>query len=254
MSAIASERREDGVTILRIDRPPVNALDVETLNELSDAFDEAAGDGTRAVILTGTDKVLSAGADLVKVLAGDDAYIDAGIDALTRNFRTLFEFPKPVVAAVNGHALAGGAVLTCGCDHRVMGKWAGSIGAIELTAGVPFPAWALELVRYAVKPEHFSEIIYFGQSYVPEVAIEKGLIDEVIADTLLMHRAVEVAHELMKVPETTFSITKRSMRAATSEAARSLMRFDDDVKAAWKSEEVRVAIKRQMAALRQWDR
>ena len=90
----------------------MNALDVDTLNELSDSFDEAAEDDTRAVILTGTGKTLSAGADLVRVLAGDDEYIDAGIDALTRNFRTLFEFPKPVVAAVNGHALAGGAVLS----------------------------------------------------------------------------------------------------------------------------------------------
>lgn len=253
MSSIARVWREDGITILRIDRPPVNALDVDTLNELSDAFDEAAGDTTRAVVLTGTGGTMSAGADLVKVLAGDDAYIDAGIDALTRNFRTLFEFPKPVVAAVNGHALAGGAVLTCGCDRRVMGKWAGSIGAIELTAGVPFPAWALELVRYAVKSEYFSEIVYFGQSYVPEVAVEKGLIDEVVADTLLMQRAIEVAHQLMRVPANTFSLTKRSMRAATAQAAESLMRFDDDVKAAWRSQEVRDAIKRQMAALREWD-
>lgn len=253
MPSIARVWREDGVTIIRIDRPPVNALDVDTLDQLSDALDEAAADATRAVVLTGTDSVLSAGADLVKVLSGDDSYIDAGIDALTRNFQTLFEFPKPVVAAVNGHALAGGAVLTCGCDYRVMGKWAGSIGAIELTAGVPFPAWALELVRYAVKKEFFPEIIYFGRSYVPEVAVEKGLVDEVVADTLLMERAIEVAHELMRVPEVTFSITKRSMRAASSEAARALMRFDDDVKAAWKSDEVKDAIKRQMAALRQWD-
>jgi enoyl-CoA hydratase len=253
MTSIAKEKSEDGVLILRIDRPPVNALDVDTLNEMSDAFDEAAGDDTRAVVLTGTDKMLSAGADLVKVLAGNESYIDAGIDALTRNFRTLFEFPKPIVAAVNGHALAGGAVLTCGCDYRVMGKWAGEIGAIELTAGVPFPAWALELVRYAVKSEYFPEIIYFGQSYVPEVAVKKGLVDEVIADTLLMQRSIEVTHQLMKVPPRTFALTKRSMRAATSEAAEALMLFDDDVKEAWKSKEVHDAIKRQMAKLKEWD-
>lgn len=253
MGSIARDKREDGITILRIDRPPVNALDVDTLDELSDAFDVAAEDDTRAVILTGTDRTLSAGADLVKVLAGDEGYIDAGIDALTRNFRTIFQFPKPVVAAVNGHALAGGAVLACGCDHRVMGKWAGSIGAIELTAGVPFPAWALELVRYAVRSEYFPEIIYFGRSYVPEVAVEKGLVDEVVADTLLMQRSIEVTHELMRVPPVTFSVTKRSMRAAASDAADALRRFDDDVKAAWKSKEVHDAIKRQMASLREWD-
>ena len=247
--AIVTEER-DGIRVLRIDRPPVNALDVDTLNELSDAFDTAAADQTRAVILTGTGSTMSAGADLMKVLQGDDSYIDAGIDALSRNFRTLFEFPKPVVAMVNGHALAGGAVLTCGCDYRLMGKWAGSIGTIELAAGVPFPAWALELVRYAVPNVHFPEIVYFGRSYVPEVALEKGLVDEVVADTLLMARAIEIAKELLQVPPSTFAITKRSMRAASIAAAEELTKFDEDVKAAWKSEEVQAAVKRQMDAVR----
>lgn len=247
--AIVTEDR-DGIRVLRIDRPPVNALDVDTLNELSDAFDRTAEDETRAVILTGTGSTMSAGADLVKVLDGDDSYIDAGVDALSRNFRTLFEFPKPVVALVNGHALAGGAVLACGCDYRLMGKWAGSIGTIELSAGVPFPAWALELVRYSVPNVYFPEIVYFGRSYVPEVALQKGLVDEVVADTLLMSRATEVATELLQVPPTTFAITKRSMRAASVAAAEELRRFDDDVKAAWKSPEVQAAVRRQMEAVR----
>ena len=250
MTSIKTERQDDGIVVVRIDRPPVNALDVDTLNELSDAFDRATADATRAVILTGTGSTMSAGADLVKVLKEGDGYIDAGIDALTRNFRTLFEFPKPVVAVVNGHALAGGAVLTCACDYRLMGKWAGSIGTIELAAGVPFPAWALEIVRYAVTNEHFPEVVYFARSYVPEEALQKGLVDEVIADTLLMQRALEIVHELLQVPAMTFSIAKRSMRAATVAAAEHLMRFDDDVKAAWKSQEVQDAIKRQVDALR----
>lgn len=240
----------DTIRILRIDRPPVNALDVDTLNELSDAFDVAEADQTRAVVLTGTGSTMSAGADLVKVLEGDASYIDAGIDALSRNFRTLFEFPKPVVAMVNGHALAGGAVLTCGCDYRLMGKWAGSIGTIELAAGVPFPAWALELVRYAVPNEYFAEVVYFARSYVPEEALRKGLVDEVVADTLLMSRAIEIAFELAQVPASTFAITKRSMRAAAVAAAEELSRFDDDVKAAWRSKEVQDAVRRQMDALR----
>ena len=251
MSAIVEERQGDGIAVIRIDRPPVNALDVDTLNELSDAFDRAAADGdTRAVILTGTGKTFSAGADLVKVLEGGDSYVEAGIDALTRNFRTLFEFPKPVVAVVNGHALAGGAVLTCGCDYRLMGRWAGTIGAIELKAGVPFPGWALELVRYGVNNRHFQEIVYFGHSYVPEEALAKGLVDEVVTDTLMPARAREAALELASVPSSTFAITKRSMRAATVAAAEALTRYDEDVKTAWKSSEVQDAVRRQMKALR----
>lgn len=249
MSGVVVDSR-DGIATVRIDRPPVNALDVDTLHQLSDALDVAATDDTRAVVLTGTGSTMSAGADLVKVLAGHDAYVDAGIDGLTRCFRTLFEFPKPVVAAVNGHALAGGAVLTCGCDHRVMGESAGRIGVIELAAGVPFPAWALELVRHAVNNEHFQELVYFGAAYEPGEALAKGLIDEVCPDELVMSRAVERAEELARVPARTFALTKRSMRAATSEAASSLMRFDDDIKAAWRSPEVHEAVRRQMDGLR----
>lgn len=250
MGSIVVEPRDDGVTVIRIDRPPVNALDVDTLNELSDALDRAARDDTRALILTGTEKTMSAGADLMAILDGDDSYVDAGIDALTRTFRTLFEFPKPVVAAVNGHALAGGAVLTCACDYRIMGKWAGSIGVIEHAAGVPFPAWALEVVRYAVVDRYFQEIVYFARDYLPEVAVERGLVDEIIAGTLLMERSLQVATELLAVPPTTYALTKRSMRAATVTAAEELRRYDDDVKAAWKSPEVKNAIRRQMKTLR----
>lgn len=249
MPSIVVERTERIATV-RIDRPPVNALDVDTLNGLSDALDAATNDETRAVVLTGTGTTMSAGADLVKVLGDDDAYVDAGIDGLSRCFRTLFEFPKPVVAAVNGHALAGGAVLTCGCDYRVMGRSAGRIGVIELAAGVPFPAWALELVRHAVNNEHFQELVYFGAAYEPTEAVAKGLIDELCPDELLMSRAVERAEQLARVPATTFALTKRSMRAAAVASANSLMRFDDDIKAAWRSSEVQDAVRRQMEALR----
>jgi len=239
----------DEVRVLRLDRPPVNALDVETLNELSDALDAAIDSGSvRAAVLTGTGKVMSAGADLVKVLEGDGRYIDAGIDALTRAFRTLFTFPKPVVAAINGHALAGGAVLACGCDHRVMGT-SGRIGTIELAAGVPFPAWALELVRHAVPNGHFEEVVYFGRSYEAGAALERGLIDEIATGDVVVDLALERARELARVPATTYALTKRSARAATVAAAEALTRWDDEVKAAWRSDEVRDAVRRQIEAL-----
>ena len=241
----------DEVRVLRLDRPPVNALDVDTLHELADGLDAANADGTvRAIVLTGTGKVMSAGADLVKVLEAEDDYIDAGIDALTRAFRTLFVLPKPVVAGINGHALAGGAVLACGCDHRVMGEGSGRIGAIELAAGVPFPAWAIELVRHGVNNSHFEEVVYFGRSYEPSAALQVGLVDELAPSGDVMDVAVERARELARVPSTTYALTKRSSRAATVGMAEALTRYDDEVKAAWRSDEVKDAVRRQLEALR----
>jgi enoyl-CoA hydratase len=236
--------------VITFDRPPVNALDVDTLHDLADTLDRVAGDDPDGVILTGRGNVFSAGADLRRVLEADADYIAQGIEALTRAFETLFVFPRPVVAAVNGYALAGGAVLTCECDHRLMGESAGEIGAIELAAGVPFPSWALEIMRFAVNNEHLQEVILFGRSYPPPVAMDKGLIDEIVPDAELMERALAIVDELARVPRTTFAISKRELRHATVVAARDgSERFDDEVKAAWASEEVLSAVKRQMERL-----
>jgi len=248
MGAIESE--PNGTTlILRLNRPPVNALDVDTLEELSDRLDEARSSDARAVVLTGAGSLFSAGADLYRVLEGGPGYIDAGIAALTRAFETLFVFPRPVVAAVNGHALAGGCILTCACDYRIMSASAGTIGAVELKAGVPFPAWALEILRYAVNNHHVQEVVYTGRSYAPDVARDMGLVDEVVAAGDLMERALEMAAELAAVPSTTFALMKQALRKPAVEAARAGALDDDEIKAAWRSEEVHDAIRALLASL-----
>ena len=247
MSNIVTEER-DGVVVLRIDRPPVNALDVDTLVELSDGLDSSREEGHDALVLTGAGRVFSAGADLRRVLDADADYAAAGIAALSRAFETLFTHPHPVVAAVNGAALAGGAILTSACDHRMIASGA-VIGAIELRAGVPFPAWALEVLRYAVDDRHFQEITYFGEAYEANDALSVGLVDEVISGGQVVDRAVEVARRLGSVPRASFELTKRSMREPTAAAARAATRWDGDVADAWASSEVRDAIREQLARL-----
>lgn len=246
MSSLRVEEH-DGVAVVTIDRPPVNATDVETLQELTEALDAARE--AKAVVLTGAGAVFSAGADLRRVLDGGADYIEAGIDALTGCFRTLFTSPRPVVAAVNGHALAGGCVLSCGCDYRVISPTA-RIGAIEHQAGVPFPAWALELVRFGVNNEHISEVLLFGRAYDARTAQEMGVVDEV-AEGDVLGRALDVAHELGSIPAGSFALTKRILRQATVEAAdRLAAETDADVKRAWNSEEVLTAIRTQLESLR----
>jgi enoyl-CoA hydratase len=249
MDAIRS-RSEGNVLVLQLDRPPVNAVDVDTLNELSDVLDKARADDPDALVLTGTGAMFSAGADLKAVLEADDEQVDAGIEALSRCFETLFLFPRPVVAAVNGYALAGGVIITCAADRRVMAAGSGQIGAVELKAGVPFPAWALEIVRHAVNNQFVEEIVYFGHGYDPERALAMGLIDEVVPSEELMPRCLEIARELAEVPRQTFALTKGSLRRWTAEAARRGRELSDEqVKAAWRSPEVKAAIERLLASI-----
>ena len=133
---------ENGVAVLRLAHGPVNALDLELLTALPRALDGVAD--APAVVLTGAGRCFSAGVDLKRIVEGGPEYVAEFLPALGRAALTLFTHPRPVVSAVNGHALAGGCVLAAAGDHRVMG--AGTIGLTELAAGVPFPAVPLEIM------------------------------------------------------------------------------------------------------------
>jgi enoyl-CoA hydratase len=125
----------------------------------------------------------------------------------------------------------------------------GRIGAVELAAGVPFPSWALEVVRHNVPAGHFQEVVLLGRAYRPDDALRLGLIDEVAAGDVLQ-RGLEVAREMAQVPRTTYRLTKGMSRAAAVAAAeKGAAETDQDVKAAWNSDEVRAAIRRRIESL-----
>src|SRR5205807_9804791 len=119
------------ITVVRLDAPPVNALDREVLQAITSTLRRIDESDARAVVLTGTGSVFSAGADLFRVLNEGDEYLRTSLAALTEAFGTLFEFPLPVVAAVNGHAIAGGAVLVCASDYRIAAAGNHKIGFAE---------------------------------------------------------------------------------------------------------------------------
>ena len=125
--------------------------------------------------MTGRGNVFSAGVDLFKVLDGGGAYLDTFLPALHDALLRLFSLPRPVVAAINGHAIAGGCVLACTTDLRVMAEGDARIGMPEVRVGVPFPAAIFEFVRAAVGPRWLSEIVYLGRTYTPEAARQMRL-------------------------------------------------------------------------------
>jgi len=234
----------DQITVMRLNAPPVNALDREVLLAITSTLHEIARSDARGVVLTGTASVFSAGADLFRVLNEGDEYLKTSLAALTEAFGTLFEFPLPVVAAVNGHAIAGGAVLVCASDYRVAAAGDHKIGFAELRVGVPFPAWALEIARWGTRPECLQEVIYLGRSYDPEGARERGLVDEIVPEGRLLDRAIEMAERLAAIPAVTFRLMKESLRRPVGERVRSAEKADAAAREAWGSDEVRGAIRR----------
>jgi enoyl-CoA hydratase len=236
-------RIDDGIAILRIEHGPVNALDAELLEALADALD-AVEESTRAVVLTGTGAVFSAGADLVRLLDEGSLYVESARPHATRAFERMFTISRPVVAAINGHAIAGGCVLALAADYRITVSGEHRLGLAELKVGVPFPVWALETVRFAVAPPHLQRLIYSGRLVTPDEALALGLVDEVVAPDQLMGRAVKIAQRFASIPAATFALTKRSLREPFAERARGAGPIDDEGMAVWTSPETRESVRR----------
>ena len=152
--------REDsnGVAVLTMEHGKANAVDEVLFTDLNRALDDVEASSARAVVLTGTGSMFSAGVNLFRVLEGGVPYLEAFMPLLSASIRRLFNHPLPMVAAVNGHALAGGCILAAACDRRVMNFEQGKIGVTELAVGVPFPAAALEAVRFLLPERHLQSL------------------------------------------------------------------------------------------------
>ena len=139
----------DGARWLRMESGKVQALDLELVMDLRAAIGAARADDAPPVVLTGTGTSFSAGVDLFRVVREGEPYVSRFLPALADLLLDLFTYPGPLVTAINGHAVAGGALIAWCGDLRVMADGKGRIGVPELRVGVPFPAVAIEILRLA---------------------------------------------------------------------------------------------------------
>jgi enoyl-CoA hydratase len=230
------ERAEvDGVAVVRLARGPVNALDLDLLRAVTDAFRELDRADHTAVVFTGAGRSFCAGVDLWRILDGGQSYVEDFLPALAEAFEAVFTIGKPVVAALNGHAIAGGCILAACCDRRIMAAGTGRIGVSELPVGVPFPVAALEILRYAVGEQVQRELVLTGTTHEPPEALRRGLVDEVVPAEALMDRAVEAARQLgTTTPPDTYRLTKGQLhRDAVERISRYWPEERDEVARLW---------------------
>ena len=224
----------DGIAVLTMDHGKVNALDIEFCDALAGRFDDLRRSDAKAVVLTGKERIFSAGVDLKRLSAGGTEYIRRFLPALHRLYEAVFFYPKPVVAAVNGHAIAGGCVLACCADRRLMAREAGRIGVTEILVGVPFPALALEVVRFSVPPRYLPEFTLSGATYATDEALQRGWVDEIAEAGELLEDAIAVARELSLLSPAAFAQTKFQIRQpATERLTKSGEATDKAVTAIW---------------------
>jgi enoyl-CoA hydratase len=216
----------DGILTLRLAHGKASVLDLELCESLrNEVVNVAERNDIRAVILTGTGSIFSAGVDLPRLISAGGDYVGRFLEALDSLIRALFTFPRPLVTAANGHAIAGGAILSFCGDYRLMSG--GRIGMTELLVGVPFPRFVFEVARFAIPPQHFQSMIYLGKTVEAETARDMGIIDEFVPEASLLSRAEEIATQLAAVPRDVFAMTKHQMREPY------LHPLDVDVESSW---------------------
>ena len=234
---IALERR-DSVALLTLEHGKASAFDAELCEALIARFKECDADWCRAVVVTGRGSIFSAGVDLLRVVNEGAPYLSRFLPLLSDAFERLFEFSKPVVAAVNGHAIAGGCILACTADRRIMARGGGRIGLPELAVGVAFPPVPLEIVRVAVDQRFASDLMFNGATLDADAAVAAGLVDVAVAPESLLSEAMSAAAALASRPAAAFAITKQQWRAPALQRMREGRRqLDRRIEEIWSAPE-----------------
>lgn len=225
MNDLVSYEVKDGVARIAMDDGRVNVMSVRMLSALNAALDRAAADRA-AVLLTGRPGVFSAGFDLPVLRAGGrDAH-----DMVKQGFETgerLLAFPRPVVVACTGHALAMGVFLVLAGDYRVGAEGAYRIAANEVALGITVPHFGIEMCRQRLVPAHLSRAVLHSEIYAPAGAVTAGFLDRVVPAGELEGAAREAAAALAKLDPAAFEATKARLRGPVLAAVRAAIETDD---------------------------
>ena len=190
------ERKDtDGIRVLKLAHGKVSAMDLELGEALTREIADAAAAPIKAVIVTGSGSSFSAGVDLYRVVNDGPEYGRRFLPVLDAFLHAALTFPKPMVAAINGHAIAGGCILAAACDHRIMVEGNGRIGIPELAVGVPFPALPLQIMSARLADGPLRDLVFTGRTVQIDEAKAMGLIDEKCPAGMLLDRATEVGAE-----------------------------------------------------------
>lgn len=243
MSEHVSIERHDGIVILRIDRPPANAIDLDLCSSMERQFQAAMNSEPGALVVAGgSGAFFSGGLDLKTVPLYAAEQQRNMIVAINRMIARLYSCPVPVVAAVNGHAIAGGLILALIADYRVGPKGPALFGLTEARAGIPFPAGPMIVLQAEMPPQQVRQITFRARNFGPEEALERGVLDEIRPPESVLDRALEVATDMATIPAEAYRRIKRQVRGtAIARLERLDATSDDPMLAGWLSPETATA-------------
>jgi enoyl-CoA hydratase len=219
MSGPVTYRHDDSVAVITLDDGKVNVLGLGMQQAINDALDNADRDDAGAVVIAGNQKVFSAGFDLKVFQSGD---VDAAVAMLRGGFELsyrLLSYPKPVVMACTGHAIAMGSFLLCSGDHRIAAPGY-NIAANEVAIGMVMPYAALEVVKLRLTRSAYQQAVGLSKVYFGESALAAGWIDEMALPEAVLERAEQAAHEFANLHQVAHAASKLRARAEALEGIR----------------------------------
>jgi enoyl-CoA hydratase len=220
MKRLTLEKRE-GLGFISLDDGKANAIQEELLTQLDTALEACERDpDLRAVVLSGRDGFFSAGLDLKLMPQLNDVELRSVLGHFAETSLRLFTFPKPLVAAITGHAIAGGAVFALCADVRVAAEGTYRIGLSEVAIGVPLPTFIIEIAREALPAAAVTPVCLHGTLVGPEDAGRVGIVQEVGPLEDVREKAAAQARRLSQLKPGAYLSTKRRLRQQRAELGR----------------------------------
>ena len=224
MPAMINVEDREGVALVRMDDGKANAMQERFLADFDRALDSAAG--AESLVVTGARRIFSAGLDLPALVELSRPAIESLMERFHETMKRIFLWPAPVVAAVNGHAIAGGCVLAMQADHRVMAEGEAKIGINEVQIGLPLPVVVIETFRAQLTPASLARAAREGTLFSPDEALEAGIVDALAPAESVEERALAVARKLQAAGRPAFSAVKALLRRPAALALERARRED----------------------------
>jgi enoyl-CoA hydratase/carnithine racemase len=201
---------EGSVAIAKLERGPTNALNLELIQALSETLQQVRLDPeVRGLVLCGNEKFFSIGFDIPQLFPLDREGFRTFYQAFNRACIDLYTLPKPTMAAITGHAIAGGSILALCCDYRFIAEGRKLMGLNEIKLGVPIPYPGDCVLRQLVGTRIAREMTEIGDFYQSEVLLRMGVVDDVLPAEHVLSRAVERAESHGAYPQRAFAMIKR---------------------------------------------
>jgi enoyl-CoA hydratase/carnithine racemase len=210
---------DEPLAVVRLERGKVHAINDQMVGELQLTFNELEVNGSiKAVILAGTEKFFSFGFDIPGFMDHSPEAFTHFVTRFTGLYTYLFLYSKPIVAAINGHAVAGGCILTTAADYRLMVTGKARIGLNEISFGSSIFAGSVEMMKYCAGTRNAELILTSGNLYSAEEAHGMGLVDKITSDEKLMDDARQIALEYAGKDRPAFAGLKNLLRRPVADA------------------------------------